>query len=145
MQSKLLAADKDGRTFALVFGQGEDAVAGLQHFAESQELGGSHFTAIGAFQRVVLGYFERNTKKYRRIPLDEQVEVVSLIGNVALSGNGQPKVHAHVVVGRADGQAYGGHLLEGIVWPTLEVVLGESPLHLRRRLDPETGLALLEL
>lgn len=145
MQSKLLGADKDGRTFALVFGQGEDAVAGLQQFAESEELGGSHFTAIGAFQRVTLGYFERDRKTYRRIPLNEQVEVVSLIGNVALTGEDRPRIHAHAVVGRSDGQACGGHLLEGIVWPTLEVVLSESPLHLRRRLDPETGLALLEL
>ncbi|HET8649178.1 MAG TPA: PPC domain-containing DNA-binding protein [Gemmatimonadales bacterium] len=145
MQSKLLGADKDGRIFALVFGQGEDAVAGLQQFAELEKLGGSHFTAIGAFQRVTLGYFERDRKKYRRIPLDEQVEVVSLIGNVALAGDDRPRIHAHVVVGRSDGHACGGHLLEGIVWPTLEVVLSESPLHLRRRLDPETGLALLEL
>jgi uncharacterized protein len=53
-------------------------------------------------------------------------------------------VHAHVVLGRSDGTALGGHLLEVHVWPTLEVVLDESPAHLRKRSDPETGPALID-
>ena len=70
--------------------------------------------------------------------------MLSLIGNVALVGD-EPKVHAHVVVGKRDGTAHGGHLLEASVWPTLEVILVESPEHLRRKMDKETGLALISL
>ena len=92
---------------------------------------------------MTLGYFDRKARDYKKIPLREQVEVLSLIGDVALD-RGEPKVHAHVVVGRADGEARGGHLLEACVWPTLEVVLTESPRHLRKRHDPETGLALID-
>ena len=62
---------------------------------------------------------------------------------IALDGEA-PKVHAHVVVGLSDGAARGGHLLEGRVWPTLEVILVESPRFLRKRHDPETGLALID-
>jgi len=131
------------RTWALIFDKGDEPVAGLTAFARAQKLGAAHFTAIGAFSDVTLGYFDRAKRDYKKIPLREQVEVLSLIGDVALDDD-EPKVHAHVVVGRADGEARGGHLLEGHVWPTLEVVLVESPRHLRKRHDPETGLALID-
>jgi predicted DNA-binding protein with PD1-like motif len=50
-----------------------------------------------------------------------------------------------VIVGDANGLARGGHLMEAHVWPTLELILEESPTHLRRRSDPESGLALISL
>ena len=142
MKSTVLEAS-GARTWALIFDKGDEPVSGLTAFAKSQGLGGAHFTAIGAFSEVTLGYFDRKARDYKKIPLREQVEVLSLIGDVALD-RGEPKVHAHVVVGRADGEARGGHLLEACVWPTLEVVLTESPRHLRKRHDPETGLALID-
>ena len=142
MKSTLL--DATGlRTWVLIFDKGDEPVAGLTAFAKAQKLGAAHFTAIGAFSDVTLGYFDRAKRDYKKIPLHEQVEVLSLLGDVALD-KGEPKIHAHVVVGRADGEARGGHLLEAHVWPTLEVVLVESPRHLRKRHDPETGLALID-
>lgn len=143
MKSKLLS-EQGGRTFAIVFASGDEVAAGLKAFAEDNRLSASHFTAIGAFERVTLGYFDWEKKDYRKIPLLEQVEVISLLGDVALD-DGRPKVHAHVVVGKSDGSAHGGHLLEAYVRPTLEVVLVESPAHLRRRLDRDSGLALIDL
>lgn len=142
MKSKLLDATGP-KTWALIFDKGDEPVAGLTAFAKAQTLGGAHFTAIGAFSDATLGYFDREAKQYRTIPIAEQVEVLSLIGDIALDA-GEPKVHAHVVVGRADGSASGGHLLAAHVWPTLEVVLVEAPRHLRKRHDPDTGLALID-
>jgi predicted DNA-binding protein with PD1-like motif len=136
----------DGRrTFAVVFDTGDEVTGGLLDFARRHGIAGAYFTAIGALRDVTLGYWRWETKDYERIPLREQVEVLSLAGNVALAPDGAPKVHAHVVVGKADGTAHGGHLLEGHVRPTLEVMLVESPRHLRRTHDPATGLALLDL
>jgi predicted DNA-binding protein with PD1-like motif len=143
MKSKLIH-DGPQKTFALIFDKGDEFMEGLLVFAKQQKLGGSHFTAIGAFRDAVLGYFDREKKNYRKIPVREQVEVLSLIGDIALS-QGEPKVHAHVVLGKSDGTALGGHILEAQVWPTLEVVLTESPRHLRRKVDEETGLPLIEL
>jgi Fe-S oxidoreductase len=54
-------------------------------------------------------------------------------------------VHAHVVLGKSDGSAHGGHLLEAHVRPTLEVTLAEAPRYLHRKHDPESGLALIRL
>ena len=143
MRAKLLDATGQ-KTFLLVCDKGEEAVTALTQFARSERLGAAHFTAIGAFSEVTLGYFDRARKDYKRMPLAAQVEVLSLIGDVALDKTGEPKIHAHVVVGLADGAARGGHLLAGRVWPTLEVVLVESPAYLRKRDDPETGLALID-
>lgn len=137
MKSVVLEA-AGAKTWALIFDKGDEPVAGLTAFTKSQTLGGAHFTAIGAFSEVVLGYFDRAARDYKKIPLREQFEVLSLVGDVALDC-GEPKVHAHVVVGRADGEARGGHLLVARVWPTLELVLTESPRHLRKRYDPDTG------
>ena len=143
MKAKLL--DQTGqKTFALVLDKDEEAVAALTAFAAKEQVAAAHFTAIGAFSEVTLGYFERARKDYKRIVVAEQVEVLSLIGDVALDAAGKPKLHAHVVVGRSDGSTRGGHLLEGRVWPTLEVILVESPRYLRKRDDPETGLALID-
>ena len=145
MKSKLINQQQGQRTYALVFETGDEAVAGLSRFAEENQLGAAQFTAIGAFQDVTLGYFDWQKKEYQKIPLREQVEVLSLVGDVALKPDGSPQLHAHVVVGRPDGTTRGGHLLEAHVRPTLEVVLVESPVHLQRKHDPESGLALIRL
>ncbi len=140
MRSKRLAADR----WALVFDKGDDPIAELERFAREHDLTAASFTGIGAFEDVVLGYFDRGRKEYEEIPVAEQVEVLSLAGDVAVA-DGEPAVHAHVVLGKRDGSAHGGHLLGGRVWPTLEVVLTESPAELRKSHDPETGLALIDL
>jgi predicted DNA-binding protein with PD1-like motif len=133
----------DERTFAVIFDTGDEVMAGLTAFAREHRVTAARFAAIGAFQEATLGYFDWQGKDYQKIPVNEQVEVLSLVGDVALDDKGQPKVHAHVVVGRADGSTRGGHLLQARVRPTLEVMLTESAAHLRRRFDPERGLALI--
>jgi predicted DNA-binding protein with PD1-like motif len=145
MKAKLL--DQYGqKTYVLVFDKDDEFVDGLMKFAQQQNLDAASFTGIGAFSSATLGYFDRERMDYAKIPVGEQVEVLTLAGNIALdSAKRQPKVHAHVIVGRADGTTLGGHILAARVWPTLEVVLLESPAHLRRASDPETGLALLVL
>ena len=126
MKSKLIREDRGSKTYALIFETGDEAMAGLKQFAEQQRLGAAQITGIGAFRDVTLGYFNWEKKEYQKIPVNEQVEVLSLIGDVAQE-KGKPKVHVHVVVGRSDGTTRGGHLLEGHVRPTLEAILTESP------------------
>lgn len=144
MRSKLLHDDHGQRTFAVVFDPGDEVTRGLTEVAAMRRMSAASLTAIGAFESAVLGYFEWDLKDYRRIAVDEQVEVVSLLGNLVLQ-DGEPKLHAHVVIGKSDGTAMGGHLLEGRVRPTLEVVIVEAPEHLRRRYDETTGLALIRI
>jgi predicted DNA-binding protein with PD1-like motif len=143
MKAKLLTED-EAKTYAVVFDSGDEFMNGLSMFAREHELDAAHFTAIGAFSEATLGFFDMERKTYTKIPIADQVEVLSLAGDIALEQD-EPKVHAHVVVGSADGTARGGHVMEAIVRPTLEVIVVESPRHLRREFDPATGLALIKL
>jgi predicted DNA-binding protein with PD1-like motif len=153
MKSQLMNDHAGLRTFVVVFETGHEAVEGLKRFAREHRVTGAQLTAIGAFSQAVVGYFDWAQKDYRRIAVNEQVEVLTLAGNIgvkraAAAGGGQedePALHAHVVLGRADGSACGGHLLEAMVRPTLEVVVLETPRHLQRRFNPETGLPLIDL
>jgi len=128
----------------LVFDTGDELVSTLTAFAREHHIAAAHFTAIGAFSDAGIGYFDLQKKDYLKNQVNEQVEVVSLIGDIALD-QGEPKVHAHVVVGTKNGAAMGGHLLEAHVRPTLELVLQESEEQLKRKFDPESGLALIDL
>jgi predicted DNA-binding protein with PD1-like motif len=133
------------KVFALIFETGDEIAGELQRFSKSQELAGSSFKAIGALSYAKLGWFNWETKKYDlACVLDEQLELLSLIGDIALRDE-EPQVHAHVVVGRSDGTAHGGHLLEARVRPTCELVLIESPTHLQKKIDPESGIALIQV
>ena len=136
--------DESPQTFILVFATGDELAEGLLRFAQEQKLSAASFEAIGALSSVRLGWFSWKSKRYEpSVTLDEQVELVSLIGDVAQQ-DGKPVVHAHVVTGKQDGTAHGGHLLQAHVRPTCEVVLTESPAHLQKVIDPESGLALIK-
>ncbi len=143
MKSKLLT-DAVEQTWVVVFDTGDELMSGLLTFAREHRLDASHFTAIGAFSSATLGYFDMEQKDYLKIPIADQVEVLSLVGDITLDGQ-TPKIHAHAVVGRRDGTTRGGHVLEAHVRPTLEVMLVESPSYLRRATDETTGLALISL
>ncbi len=135
--------DQAPKTFILVFETGDELAEGLKLFAIEQKLSAASFKAVGALSSVRLGWFSWESKKYEpSVQLDEQIELLSLIGDVALK-DGEPQVHAHAVIGKKDGTAHGGHLLEAHIRPTCEVVLVESPAHLQKRIDPDSGLALI--
>ena len=142
MRSKLLQHDTSHRTYVVVFDPGDEVVPLLTDFAREHHLHSTRVMGIGGFSRVILGYFDMNARAYKQIPVEEQVEVVSLMGNIALYEN-EPRVHAHALIGRSDGSAMGGHLLEATVQPTLELMLIETATPLQREKDAATGMPLL--
>lgn len=131
------------RILALVFDPNEPAMKGLEQAAKRFDLAGSSFSGIGAFSSLTLGYFERERRTYKEINVEEQVEILSLTGNIAAYGN-ELKVHGHIVAGRSDASVVGGHLLAGTVWPTLEVIVTEPEEKLVRTFDDYVNLPLLD-
>jgi hypothetical protein len=130
-------------TYAVIFDKGDEFIGELTRFAIEKVLSGSQINAIGGFSNLTLGYFDRDRKDYKKIEIDEQVEVLCLFGDITID-NGAPKVHAHAIVGMSDGTTRGGHLIKALVWPTLEVIVTESPQYLVRRHDSDSGLALID-
>jgi predicted DNA-binding protein with PD1-like motif len=143
MIAKQLHAADGQRVFAVILETGEAVMESLQRFAEAERLTAAQITGIGAFSDAELRYFDWERKEYLPIPVKEQVEVASLLGDVAVSPEGKPALHVHLVLGRRDGTALAGHLAEARVRPTLELIVTESPAHLRKALDPDSGLALI--
>jgi predicted DNA-binding protein with PD1-like motif len=141
MRYKLLSSG-DKATYALIFESGDEVVETMKTFAREHKLKASSFKAVGAFNEAMLGFFDFSIRDYKKIPVNEQVEVLSLIGDVALYGD-EPQAHMHVVLGRENGNVIGGHLLQAKVHPTLEVILEESSSYLQKRIDKETGLPLI--
>ena len=132
------------RTYIVVLETGEEVSASLHRFAEQNQLQGSSFKAIGAFSSVKLGWFNWQTKKYETaVHLQEQVEVLSLIGDIA-AFNGKPVVHMHAVLGHRDGHTTGGHVWELNVNPTVEIFLTANAAPLAKRADDASGLKLID-
>lgn len=145
MKSKLLSETSGQRTFVVVLDPGEEAITALSDFASEKGITAASVTAIGAFEKAVVGWFDFGSKSYRRIAVAEQSEVLSAIGDIAVADGGKPGLHIHAVLGLSDGQTRGGHLMEGTVRPTLEVMVVESPGYMRRTKREDLGIALIDL
>lgn len=144
MKHTLLSHKSGIRTFALIFDASDEVIGVLTQFAQEQALHAASFTAIGGFKDAVLGWFDWDKKDYRRIALAEQLEVLSLLGDITRDG-AEHKVHGHVVVGTSEAMARGGHLLEAHVRPTLEMFLRETTSELRRAFDPLSRIPLIAI
>lgn len=145
MRTNLIHEGDGQRTFVVVLDTDEEVMACLIEFSRRESLTAAQITGIGAFRSATLNYFDWEEKSYLEIPVEEQVEVASLIGDIAVDPSGGPALHIHLVLGRRDGSALAGHLAKGFVRPTLELVVTESPAHLHRAKDSETGLNLIRI
>ncbi len=136
--------DRDDDRYIIRFEDGEAFPEHFLDFLAAHSIEGASFTGLGAFQRSRIAFFDVQARQYCDIELDEQLEVLSLVGNVAVHDQAL-LVHAHVTLGRRDGTTLGGHLRQGIVRPTLEVSLQALSTALHRAKDPKYGLPSLDL
>src|SRR6202045_5300110 len=143
MQVQLLNHGGPTKQYAVIFYQGDEAFSGLLEFAEKYQVTSAHFTAIGAVNGATLGWFDPQRKMYKKIPINGQHEVIGMSADIALY-QGKPVVHTHMIVGAPDGTTRAGHVLDAYVSPTLEVMVTVDPIAMKKRLDPETDLTLID-
>ena len=143
MKVKLVKDTPGEKVYSVVFYKGDEALSGLTDFAIKYGVGDAHFTGIGAVRSATVAWLDAPNKIYHRIAVPEQVEVLSLIGDVA-TYNGKPVVHMHVVLGRSDGTTTGGHVFELNVNPTLEVFISLISVTLRKRPDEASGMKVID-
>lgn len=144
MKSKLLS-EQEIRTYTLVFDKGDEVFTELLEFANRERIYAAHFNALGALSDLTFAWFDPQRKEYKRFEISEGVEVMSFVGNLTVTEAGAPKLHAHVVIGKSDGTAHGGHFFQGHVWPTLEMILAATSASMMRRIDEDCGLPLIDL
>ncbi|AHY49483.1 DNA-binding protein [Bradyrhizobium japonicum] len=145
MKSTKLSGEAGSKARVVILDSGEEAFTTLTKFANDAGITAASLTAIGAFERATVGWFDFEKKTYKKIEIAEQCEVLSAIGDIAVGDDGKASLHVHVVLGLADGTTRGGHLLEGKVRPTLEVIVADTPAHLRRKKKPDLGIALIDI
>ena len=145
MDSTTIAGDTGIKTRVAILQSGEEAFTTLTKFANEAGITAASLTAIGALEKATVGWFDFEKKTYKKIEIAEQCEVLSAMGDIAVGDDGNASLHVHVVLGLSDGTTRGGHLLEGKVRPTLEVVLTDTPAHLRRKKKADLGIALIDL
>jgi predicted DNA-binding protein with PD1-like motif len=145
MKSKLVSDQPGARIHVVVLDSGEEAFEALTSFVRASKTAAASLTAIGAFECATVGWFDFASKSYRKIEIDQQCEVLSAIGDVAIGDDGKASLHIHIVLGLSDGSTRGGHLLEGKVRPTLEAVVTEVPAKLRRKKRTDLGIALIDI
>jgi predicted DNA-binding protein with PD1-like motif len=141
---KRLNGREIARRFMLVFDMEDDVLQVLQRFCEREKVAAASISGIGGFRRAAVAYYDMEAKRYERIEIGEQVEVLSFLGSVT-EYRENPKIHVHCIVGHRDGHTTGGHLLDGIVRPTLELIVEELSSNLHRTDRPEIGIPLIEL
>jgi predicted DNA-binding protein with PD1-like motif len=133
-----------GRVVIARLEPGDDILHSIENVAEERRLVSAYISMIGAVSRVHLGYFDREKKEYKDFTIEEDLEIVSGIGNISRH-EGKYIVHVHIVAADETGRCYGGHLLEGCeVSVTIELVISEVT-ELKRSRDGLTGLNLLDI
>jgi predicted DNA-binding protein with PD1-like motif len=143
MQHQLIRHGQGSRTWAIVLDHGEEVNACLQEFARREVLSPTHFTATGILQDAILGYLEADKHHYRSHALDRPVQIVSLVGDVALR-EGTPQIQARAVLGDDSGATFDGHLLKAHAGAALNVIMTEAPVQLHKGYDADAGLALFK-
>jgi hypothetical protein len=143
MKVQVLNRGPQETTYAVIFGKGDEVMAGLTEFAQEKHLSSSRITGIGGIEDAIVGYLHKGDKAHTPIPINQQCEVLSMLGDIALF-RGKPVVHIHMVVGLPDGSTRGGHLLKAHVWPTMEIIVTEYPNAMHKKLDAETGMAFID-
>lgn len=143
MQVKLTLDTPGEKAYAIIFHKGDEALSGLTDFAIKYNVQDAHFTAIGAVSSATLAWLDLPKKNYHPIPVSQQVEVLSLVGDIA-GFNSKPVVHMHAVLGKSDGTTVGGHVFELNVDPTLEVFMTVDSTPLQKKPDDASGMKLID-
>jgi uncharacterized protein len=141
MKYRLLTEHDGIKEFALIFAKGDEVLSGVSDFVKQQKVGSARFTAIGALQSAKMAWFDLAKKSYKVNTINKQCELVSLIGDIGVY-EGTPAVHAHFSVGFETGEVEGGHLIEAVTFPTVELFMTVFPVLLDKELDPDTDLKL---
>jgi len=123
---------------------GEHAAEAVTEVLRRENVTYASLTGLGAVRWAKFAYYNATTKSYEEHEIDEQMEVISLVGNTTLR-DGVPFIHWHVALARHDMSMIGGHFLDAVIRPTLEVWLRRESAEVHRVFDEGSGLALMQL
>jgi predicted DNA-binding protein with PD1-like motif len=129
-------------TWVIVLKKGDKIIEKLSEFIDAEQIMGGYMYGIGAVSSVEIAHYDLAEKKYSSKTFKEPLELLSLLGNVAFKDN-EKIVHCHIILGRDDMSLFGGHLVEGTIGVTCEIVFNELDGQIPKKEDPDIGLNLI--
>jgi predicted DNA-binding protein with PD1-like motif len=124
---KVTDLGKSARTYKVNMTKGDEIMSGLTEFAEKYHIKNGHFTALGAINKGLFGWTDvESGKGQKKIELNQEAEIVSLMGSISVDAQGRSTVHGHGTVALSDGSVRGGHFWEAHVSIIAEVFVTEE-------------------
>jgi len=116
-----------GRTYRINLSKGDEVMTALTQFAEKNNIKNAHFTGIGALSKGLFSWADTDRgNAMKKIELNQEAEVVSLVGSIERDAQGRLNVHAHGSVAYQDGTIHGGHWFEAYVGIIAEIFVNEE-------------------
>lgn len=142
MEMKACREYSAGRRFVGRLPHGGDLSEVLEAFCARHHIEAAVFSLIGAVSKATLGTYDQSQQVYATFTAEGDLEILSCTGNISLK-DGNPFVHAHVILAEEGGKTIGGHLFPGTIIFAGEAHIVElSGPPLVREYDPVTGLML---
>ena len=124
---------------------GESVLDKIVELCEKEGIAAGSLSGIGAVTSARLGYYNQETGKYTEKDFDQELEVISLTGNISRKSDGSLFPHIHCILSDKDMSVFGGHLFQGFVGLTLEIYLFTVSGEIHRAARPGHSLELLDL
>lgn len=139
MQEKSL-----GQKFIVRLDPQDEIISSLKQFCQENKIKVGVITGIGSVSKVSLKFFRKETKEFVEKTFEEEFEVTSLLGNVTTMG-GETYIHVHITLSDQEFKCFGGHLSEGYVGATCEIIIDQVDGEVERELSDEIGLNIFKL
>jgi len=135
-----------GRTFVFSIEKGEDLLPFLQQFCIENQIKFATISGIGAVYKATFAIYDQKSKRYNKIQIEKELEILSIIGNVSIYDY-KPVIHAHITLSDQEGKAFGGHLMSPTILFSSEIIIQELSTSQgsqikTRKLDKMTQLLL---
>ena len=122
----------------------EKIIESIKKFCADNGVKCGYFSGIGALGEVELGHYVVEEKKYSSKVFKQPLEIVNLTGNVATMDN-EVYLHCHITLSDEEMKAIAGHLVEGTIAATCEIILVKLGMEVNRKHDDFIGLNLLDM
>lgn len=117
----------------------EEVIETLKQFCREQQINLGKLTGLGAINKVIIGTYKTETKKFYSSELIGDYEITSLIGNISKM-DGDVYLHAHVNISDVDHKIYGGHLISATISATAEIFIEKIEGRVEKEYDADLGL-----
>lgn len=134
---------KVGNKYVLRLNRGEEIISSITELCKKENIKAGSISGIGATQLVEAGFYSFKKKKYCGYCFNQNMEILSLLGNISTK-DGEPYLHLHIVVSNDEGEALGGHLTKAIISVTCEIFIDSIDFEIGRQPDELTGINLMK-